>query len=70
MASLVHELLPLNQCEITSEQNFMKLKITHKEISATTAGDINSPNLLVLSNFAHVQLSYSLVTCNKLVLRC
>ena len=48
MASLVHELLPLNQCEITSEQNFMKLKITHKEIGATTAGDINSLNLLVI----------------------
>ena len=27
--------------------SFMKLKINHKQIMATSAGDINSPNLLV-----------------------
>ena len=32
---------------VTSEQNFMKLIMNFKQTRATSAGDINSPNLLV-----------------------
>ena len=32
---------------VTSQQNFMKLKMNFKQTRATSAGDINSPNLLV-----------------------
>ena len=55
--SVVHDLLPLilnpqisHNLE-TSEQNFMKLKLYFKQTTATSAGDINSPNLLVNLNF-------------------
>ena len=33
---------------VSSEQNFMKLKMNFKQTRATSAGDINSPNLLVI----------------------
>ena len=49
----MHDLLPLiknpqiSHNLISSEQNSMKLKINFKQTRATSAGDINSPNLLV-----------------------
>ena len=51
----MHDLLPLIENPqishnlVTSEQNFMKLKINFKQTRATLVGDINSPNLLVFT---------------------
>ena len=53
ISSLLFIVLDLNpqisHNSVTSEQNLMKLKMNFKQIRATSAGDINSPNLLVKS---------------------
>ena len=47
---------------VTSEQNFMKLKIKFKQTRVTSAGDTNSPNLLVSNEFDYAIDSFAYIS--------